>query len=116
MTDMLSGHSRLASVQAVQQVKASDSDLEAKRGKEETTSLVQDQPSEGSLSAGRQAAAKKHETKSVRRAKNDNITKMSLFVLNCSTHCNTNWNYDGPFRSVSLANLVTDLSYVNLNM
>lgn len=50
-SDMLSGRSRLTSVQAVQQVEPPDSDLEAERGEEEATGLVQDQPSEGSLSA-----------------------------------------------------------------
>lgn len=50
-SDMLGGHSRLTSMQAVQQIEPSDSDLEAERGKEEATGLVQDQPREGSPSA-----------------------------------------------------------------
>lgn len=51
VSDVLSGHSRLTSMQAVQQVKSSDSDLEAERGKEKRTGLVQDQPNERPLLA-----------------------------------------------------------------
>lgn len=60
---MLSGHSCLTSMQAVQQIKPSDSDLEAEWGKEEATGLVQDQPSESSLAAVRYAATAKEKTK-----------------------------------------------------
>lgn len=63
VSDMLSGHSCLTSMQAVQQIKPSDSDLEAEWGKEEATGLVQDQPSESSLAAVRYAATAKEKTK-----------------------------------------------------
>lgn len=76
VSDMLSGHSCLTSMQAVQQIKPSDSDLEAERGEEEATGLVQDQPSESSLAAVRYAATAKEKqrmTKLICRAKNDKI-------------------------------------------
>lgn len=49
VSDLLWGHSCLTSMQAVQQIKPPDSDLEAERGQEEAISCVQDQPSESSV-------------------------------------------------------------------
>lgn len=49
VSDLLWGHSGLTSMQAVQQIKPPNSDLEAERGQEEAISCVQDQPSENSL-------------------------------------------------------------------
>lgn len=80
-SDVLSGNSRLTSVQAVQQVKSSHSDLEAERGQEETAGLVQDHPSERSQSALREGAT---------------ATEFIRFISgrqNCEKSCLFFWDY-----------------------
>lgn len=56
--DLHQGRGGLTPIQAVQQVKSSDPDLEAERGQEEAAGRVQDQPRERSLLSVHCAAAK----------------------------------------------------------
>lgn len=72
--DLLRGRSWLTSIQAVQQIKSSHSDLEAERRQEEAAGRVQDQMSERSLLTLHRAAAK-HVTHDV---KEDSATQDKL--------------------------------------
>lgn len=64
--DLLWGRSCLTSIQAVQQIKSSHSDLEAERRQEEAAGRVQDQMSERSLLTLHCAAAKQYVTHDVK--------------------------------------------------